>query len=293
MTAMRRAVCRDGQLYRCTLEVLRAEVLADSGKLADTAILKEAIGNAETASDTASRLWWARQAVHRYPNSMVFLKQLAAAYALTGQADSAVMEYKAALAINPRDVATSLSIAQTIVAHSVWDTAAVRALGTDSAAVKRARQAFVDQIDGARPYLAPGFTSADSSIRLFTTSIAYTAGSKLAQMGAMDKAYAWLDPAYQQLASDSAAGHQSLRSITAFWYGLSSFYTLPPLLQGFATSKKCADGPPVNDRLQRTKQALNLGSRVAAQAVRQPLTQLAAWENFMQQMKASLKCRNF
>jgi hypothetical protein len=109
----------------------------------------------------------------------------------------------------------------------------------------------------------------------------------------MDRAYVWLVPAYQQLASDTATGHQSLRSITAFWYGLTSYYTLPPLLQALAASKKCTDAPLVNDRLQKTKQALNLGARVAPQAVRQPLTQLGAWETFMQQVKKSFKCTKF
>jgi tetratricopeptide (TPR) repeat protein len=289
---LRKRACIEGGLFKCTLGILRDEANADSTKLSDTTVLKLALANAQAAPDTQALLWWARQAARHFPTAS-FHKQFAAAYAMIGQADSAVMEYKAALAVNPNDVATSLSIAQTIVTHAVWDTAIVRALGADSAAVKRARLAFVDQVDAARPYLAPGFASADSSIRLFTTSIAYTAGSKLAQVGAMDKAYAWLEPAYQQLVSDSATGHQSLRSITAFWYGLASFYTLPPLLQSFAASKKCADGAPVNERLQRTKQALNLGARVAAQAVRQPLTQLAAWEKFMQQMKASLKCHNY
>jgi tetratricopeptide (TPR) repeat protein len=293
MRDLRKRICIEGGLFGCTLEMLRGEVAADTAKLADTTVLKLALANAQAAPDTQSMLWWARQAVRHFPNSIPFHKQLAAAYAMSGQADSAVAEYKKALAVNPSDVATSLLIAQTIVGHTVWDTAAVRAMGSDSAALRRARQAFADKLDAGRPYLAPGYASPDSSIRLFTTNIGYSAGSKLAQAGVMDRAYVWLEPAYQQLASDTATGHQSLRSITAFWYGLTSYYTLPPLLQALAASKKCTDAPLVNDRLQKTKQALNLGARVAPQAVRQPLTQLGAWETFMQQVKKSFKCTNF
>jgi tetratricopeptide (TPR) repeat protein len=293
MTDMRKRVCIEGGLYACTLEMLRAEVAADTTKLSDTTELKLALANAQAASDTQSMLWWARQAVKQFPASASFLKQLGGALQLAGQVDSSIAYYQKALAQNPGDVPTSLLIAKTIVERSVWDTTVARALSGDTTALRRARQAFVDEVDVARPYLAPGYASADSSIRLFTTSIAYGAGSKLAQAGAMDKAYAWLDPAYQQLASDTATGHQPLRSLTAFWYGLASFYTLPPLLQAYATSKKCADAPQLNDRLQKTRQALNLGARIAAQSVRQPLTQLGQWENFMQQMKKSLKCRNY
>ena len=56
---------------------------------------------------------------------------------------------------------------------------------------------FADRIDVARPYLAVGFASADSSIRLFTTNVAYSGGSKLAQATALDRAYPWLDQAFR------------------------------------------------------------------------------------------------
>jgi tetratricopeptide (TPR) repeat protein len=290
---LRKRACIEGGLYSCTLEILRTEVTNDTAKLSDTTMLKLALANAQAASDTQAMLWWARQAVRHFRSSVSFHKQLGSAYAMSGQTDSAVAEYKQALAITPNDVATSLLIAQTIVGNTVWDTAAPHVFGADSAGLKRARQAFADKIDAARPYLAPGFTSADSSIRLFTTNVAYTAGSKVAQAGLLDRALPWLEQAFQQLATDTVPQHQPLRSITGYWYGLASTYTMAPLLQQLGTSKKCDMGPALNDRIQRSKQALNLGSRVAPQAVRQPLSVIAQFETFMQSVKKSFKCTNF
>jgi len=63
----------------------------------------------------------------------------------------------------------------------------------DTVALNRARAAFAQKVDSARPYLRPGMSSPDSTQRLAAAVIMLTAGSKLAQAGANDQAYAWLD----------------------------------------------------------------------------------------------------
>jgi tetratricopeptide (TPR) repeat protein len=292
---LRKRACIEGGLYSCTLGILREEANADSTKLADTTVLKLALANAQAAPDTQAMLWWARAAAVHFPNSVTFIKQLAGAFVMVGQNDSAITYYKKALAVAPGDVATSLLIAKTIVDNAVWDTASARRLqeAKDTVGLRRLREPFAAHLDSARAFLAPGFSSSDPSIRLFTINVAYSGGSKLAQASSLDLAYQWLDEPYQQLSLDTITSHQPLRSITGYWYGLASTYTMPPLLQQLGTSKKCDMAPALNDRIQKTKQALNLGARVAPQAVRAPLATIGQFENFMQQVKRSFKCRNF
>jgi tetratricopeptide (TPR) repeat protein len=277
------------------LGMLRQEATTDTAKLADTNNLKLAIGTAQSVNDTAQYLWWSGAAVRHHPTSVSFMKQLAGAYLLAGQTDSALFYYKRVVAQNPNDLTTSLLIGKTMVDNTVWDTAAFRRRqeAKDTAGLRRMREPFAAKLDSARQYLTAGFASSDNSLRLFTVNVAYTGGSKLAQAGALDLAYQWLDPAYKEMATDTSASHQSLRSIVGYFFGLASTYTLPPLLQQFGTSKKCDMGPALSQRLQRAKEALTLGSKVAAQAVRQPLAAVAQFEGFMEKVKKQFHCTNF
>ena len=292
---LRKRACIEGGLYRCTLDILKDEVTADTTKLADTSQLKLALANAQAIPDTQAMLWWARAAVAHFPTSVSFLKQLSQAFQTAGQADSSVVYYKKVLAINPGDVATSLLVGKAIVDVAVWDTVAARRLqdAKDTVGLRRLREPFAAQVDAAKPYLAPGLTSSDSSIRLFTINVAYTAGTKLAQAGALDRVYNWLEVPFQQLENDTAAGHQPLRSTIGYLYGLASTYTMGPLLTDIQKSKKCDKAPAVYQRIQRSKSALNLGARVAPAQVRQPLSMIAQFENFMTQVKRAYKCTNF
>src|SRR5438105_1605016 len=64
---------------------------------------------------------------------------------------------------------------------------------SDTAALHALRNAFADRIDSAKAYLAPALSSPDSTDRLSASVFMLTAGSKLAQAGAYDRAYPWLD----------------------------------------------------------------------------------------------------
>jgi tetratricopeptide (TPR) repeat protein len=277
------------------LGMMRQEATTDTAKLADTNNLKLAIGTAQSVNDTTAYVWWSRAAVGHHPTSVAFIKQLAGAYLLAGQTDSALAYYKKALTLNTADVNTSLLVANTIVANAVWDTAAARRLqdAKDTVGLRRLREPYATKLDSARKYLAPGYASPDIALKLFTVNVAYTGGSKLAQAGALDLAYQWLEPAFQVVANDTVSTHQSLRSGVGYFFGLASTYTMPPLLKQLGDSKKCDMGPALNDRIQRARSALDLGARISAQGVRAPLSALGQFEGFMGQVKKSFKCHNF
>lgn len=299
MTDMLKRVCIEGGLYTCTLEILRAEVAADSTKLADTTMLKLALANAQAATDTQSLLWWAKQANKRYPASVSFMKQLGGAFALNGQLDSAIFYYQKAVAANPGDVQTGLLIAKTIVDAAVWDTAAAGPCQrrNDTLCLRQLRTPFVAKVDPARQYLAAGFTSPDTAIRLTTDVISLSGGSKLAQAGAYDAAYPWLDQLLMQLtprsSADTTGAKQQIRVQASFWFGLSSALSLGPSYQVMVKDKNCDLAKTINDRIQRSVQAMDVGGRVAPAVGIQMRNILMQYANQMPKVKQAFKCRNF
>jgi tetratricopeptide (TPR) repeat protein len=298
-TEMRKRVCIEGGLFRCTLEILRAEATADTTKLSDTTTLKLALANAQAAADTQGMLWWARQANKRYPTNVSFIKQLGGAFALAGQVDSAIFYYKKAVAANPSDVQTSLLIAKTIVDAAVWDTTVAGPLirRNDTTSLRPLKTAFVAKIDPARQYLAAGFASPDSAIRLTTAVISLGGGSKLAQAQAYDAAYPWLDQLLTQLAprssADTTGGRQQIRVQASFWFGLTSALTLGAPYKSMIDAKSCDQAKNVNDRINRSLQALDLGGRVAPGVAIQMRSILMQYGNQMPKVKQAFKCRNY
>jgi tetratricopeptide (TPR) repeat protein len=227
------------------------------------------------------------------------VKQLGGAHALAGNVDSALFYYRKAVAQNPNDVQTSLLIAKTIVDAAVWDTAAAGPCTrtNDTTCLKRLRAPFVAKIEPARQYLAAGFASPDTAIRLTTDVIALGGGSKLAQAGAYDAAYPWLDQLLTQIAprspADTTGPRQAIRLQASFWYGLSSALSLGPTYQIMVKDKNCDLAKSINDRLQRSVQAMDLGGRVAPSVAIQMRSILMQYSNQMPKVKQAFKCRNF
>jgi tetratricopeptide (TPR) repeat protein len=296
---LHKRVCVEGSLYRCTLAILKDEVTDDTTKLADTTELKAALANAQAASDTQALLWWAHQAVTKYPTSVTFIKQLGGAFQMAGYTDSAVAAYRRAVALTPDDVPTSILVAKTIVDAAVWDTARASALraSKDTATLGQLQRAFAAHVDSARPYLSAGYASPDSALRLTTAVVGLSGGSKLAQAGAYETSYNWLDQLLTQLAprspGDTTGARQQIRVQGNFWFGLSSALSLAKPYQSMVTNKSCDEAKLVNDRIQRSKQALNLGGRVAPQVATQMLGILGQYEAQMPKVKQAFKCRNF
>jgi tetratricopeptide (TPR) repeat protein len=300
MIDMRRSACRDGGLYACTLEILRAQVTADTTKLSDTTVLKEALANAPAAADTQAFLWWSAQAVKHHPNNAIYRKLRGQAFDLAGQVDSAIAQYKMVVAQNANDVQTSLLIAKTIVDHAVWDTAAARRLqdAKDTAGLRRLRTALVTSIDQAFPYVAAGYTSPDSAFRLNTYVIALSAGTKVAQAGAYDRAFPWLDQLLQGVAqrspNDTSGPRMAIRSQASFWFIVPALQKLGAEYNVMSKSKSCAQAKDVNDQLQRLKVAMAAGRRLSAAYVdglqRQYVDQ---FDRVMPQIKNSFHCSNF
>jgi tetratricopeptide (TPR) repeat protein len=296
---MLKRACIEGLDYTCTLGLLKEEVDADSTKLSDTTELKLAIANAQAAADTQALLWWSRAAVSHFPTSAVWLKQLGGAFQTAGQIDSAVAYYQKALAANPGDVPTSLLIAKTMVDNAVWDTAKAGGCqrNKDTLCLSQMRAALVPRVDPAREYLSPGFTSPDSAYRLTAAVVALSGGSKLAQAGAYDAAYPWLDQLLTVVAprspADTVGPRHAIRLQASFWFGLSSTLSLGAPYGQMVKDKSCDEAKSLNDRIQRTKQALDFGGRVAPGVAAQMRNILLQYANNMPKVKQAFKCRNF
>ncbi|HSD31553.1 MAG TPA: tetratricopeptide repeat protein [Gemmatimonadales bacterium] len=299
MRDMRKRACIEGGLYRCTLEILREEVTADSTKLADTTMLKLALANAQAAPDTQAMLWWAHAAVARYPTSAAWAKQLGGAFQMAGRVDSAVFFYRKALTQDPGDVSTGVLIAKTIVDAAVWDTVPAGACQrrNDTTCLRQLRTPFIAKVDPARQYLASGYASPDSGLRLAAAVVGLSGGSKLAQAGAYDPAYTWLDQLLNALNSrasaDTAGPRHAIRRQGSFWFGLSSALSLGVPYQAMVKAKSCDQAKDISDRIQRSLQAMDLGGSIAPSVAIQMRSILMQYANQMPRVKQAFKCRNF
>jgi tetratricopeptide (TPR) repeat protein len=293
----RQRICIEGELWRCALDGFMDQVSSDTAKLADTTLLKAALGAAQQISDTQQLLFFSRAAVRHYPKSATFWKTLGSAYDLKGQKDSSVWAYKQSLKLDPADIKGSLLVARAIIEGATYDTAQANKLKPDTAALRAFRNAFADRIDSAKAYLAPALASSDSTERLSAAVFMLTAGSKIAQAGAYDRAYPVLDQLLQVVASrtpaDTLGPRQQIRLQASFWFGVSSTASLPGAYSTMTKSKGCAEAKAFSDRLTRTKDALVFGARVHPPTANAMLQNVGKFEAVMPQVKKQFKCRNF
>ena len=293
----RQRICIEGELYRCELDGFLEQVKNDPSKLGDSTVLKPAFGAAQQLSDTQQLLFFGRAAVAHFPKSAAFWKALGSAYDLKGQKDSSVWAYKQSLKLDPTDVKASLLVARGIVEGTTYDTAQANKLKSDTAALRVLRTAFADRIDSAKAYIAPALSSPDSTDRLSAAVFMLTAGSKLAQAGAYDRAYPWLDQLLQFVAlrtpADTVGPRQQIRLQASFWYGVSSVASLSGPWTAMTKTKSCSDAKAISDRLTRTKDALAFGARVHLPTANTMLQNVAKFEAVMPQVKKQFKCKNF
>ncbi len=293
----RQRICIEGELWRCVLEGFELQIKNDSSKAGDSTLLKSALGAAQQVSDTQRLLYFSRTAVAHFPKAAAFWKALGSAYDLKGPKDSSVWAYKQSLKLDPTDVKASLLVARGIVEGATYDTAQANKLKSDTAALRALRNGFADRIDSAKAYLAPAVTSPDSSDRLSASVFILTAGSKLAQAGAYDRAYPWLDQVLQLVTqrtpADTVGPRQQIRLQASFWYGVSSVASLSGPYSAMVKSKSCTEAKAINDRLARTKDALIFGARVHPPTANQMLQNVSKFEAVMPQVKKQFKCKNF
>ena len=288
-------ICNEAGKYACSSHVFLMKFQHDTTLAADTGFLKPAIGAAQQAKDTVALDAFTAAAVLHFPNNASFKRTRAAAYEMRGKPDSGLVMLLAALKIDPKDVPTNLQIAQIMVDRAALDTAGIPK--TDTAALNRRRAAFAQKVDSAKPYLAPGLNSSDSTQRLAASVIMLTAGSKLAQAGAYTQAYPWLDTLLTIVAPKNAADtvgpKQQIRVNASFWYGLSSVLTLQGPYKAMTEAKgnaRCPAARTVFDRLTRTKNALVLGTRVHPPTVKQMLGFVDQYEKAKPQVQKAYKC---
>jgi tetratricopeptide (TPR) repeat protein len=294
---LRRQICIEGQLWQCTLMGFVEQAQGDTTKLADSTFLRAAIGAAQQVPDTARLLMFSRAAVRHFPKSAAFWKALGQAYDMRGMPDSALGAYRQSLAIDPSDVNGALLVAKTIVDNAVYDTVQANRLKKDTVALANFRNAFADRLDTAKTYLARPVSAGDSAQQLSAAVIYLTGGSKLAQAGAYDRAYPWLEQSLKLVAArtpgDTVGPRQQIRVQASFWYGVSSVQPLFRAYSVMVKSKSCTQAKAVDEWLDRAKQALVTGTRVYPPTANAMLQNLAKLEAIMPQVKKQFQCKNF
>ena len=294
-------ICNEAGMYRCSDAVFVEKLQHDTVLAADSNFLKAAIGAAQQVSDTQALDTFSAAAVRHFPNNASFIGSRASAFEMRNQPDSALKYLQMAARLKPNDVGTSLQIAKTLIDRATYDTARGRVLreAKDTLALKALQQAFAVRVDSARSFLKPGLASSDSTQRLAGAVIMLTGGSKLAQAGAYDHAYVWLDTLLQIVApknpADTLGPRQQVRINASFWYGLSSVLTLAKPYKEMTEIKgsnavKCTAARGVFDRLERTKSALLLGRRVHPPTADQMLGFVSQYEKAKPQVQKAWIC---
>lgn len=296
----------EGEQWPCVLEELHSAVSSDSMKGRDSTFINTAIGAAQKANDAAEQMFWTALATRDFPKNAGYWNARGAAYdaaataasspLAAAYADSALWAYRQSLTLNPSNIATSLLVAEFIVNHAPWDTLALH--NADTATQARLRTQLADRVDSAMPYLKPALAAPDTSpYRLKAMLIMLTAGQKISQARAYDRAFPWLDQLLTLDASANAADtlgpRQQIRIPASFWYGLASIQTLGVPFQKMIKDKSCSEAKPINEQLVKTRSALLLGRRVSPQLVDQLLTGLGKYEAVMPQVKKAYKCTTF
>ena len=291
---MLRQACIDGGQWRCVLDLLAQEEKDSAARLKDSTELKLAIGAATQLPDTQAWLHYTQLAVTNFPKSGNFWNTRGQALEAASQIDSAVAAYKAAAGLAPNDPRPSLLVAATILNHAAYDTLHAP---KDTAQLRVYRDAFADKLDAAKPFIQPALAGADTALRINAAALMLTAGSAIARAGAYDRAYPWLEQLLTVVQpsnpADTLGPKQQIRVQGSFWYGLSSTLTLGEAYTQMTKEKSCPQAKDVQERINRTRDALFLGGRVAPAVGTQMLGFLDRYAKAMGQVKAAFKCTNF
>ena len=287
-------LCIEGGLWGCVLDVVNERVSRDTSLLGDTATLKVAIGAAQQKPDTANLCRYTQAAVRHYPREISFLKTRGTCFEWRGQPDSAVAVYIRAYQADTTDVATALLVAKTVIESATYDTTGG---GRDSTLLPPRRATLAERVEMARPFLNRGLASRDTAIQINTAVMMLTAGSKLAQAAAYERAYPWLEQLLtlvpQRGPADTIGPRHQIRMNASFWYAVASTITLRTVLQEVIDKKSCALAAQVAERMRKTRETAQLGRRVHEPTMRQMLGILDRYETPMRQVKQAYKCTNF
>lgn len=293
---MLRRSCIEGSQWRCVLDIGAAEEKDSAAKLNDSTELKIMIGAATALPDTQAWLHYTGIAVKAFPKNGGFWNIRGQALEASGQVDSAIAAYKAQAALTPGDPRPGLLVANTILNHTTYDTLHAPPQ-KDSVALKAYRDAFADRIDAAKPFIQPALAGSDTALKINAAALMLTGGSAIARAGAYPRAYPWLDQLLNVIQpaspADTLGPKQQIRVQGSFWFGISSTLSLGELYSKTVKEKSCEEGKEMNDRINRTRDALFLGGRIAPAVATQMLGILGQYTKALGSVKASFKCTNF
>jgi tetratricopeptide (TPR) repeat protein len=302
LSDMRITMCIEGELP-CAVDALADQAKRDPTRLRDTAFVKVGIANAQKHQRPDECRTFAAGATAAAPSSATFWKARGACFEIATMLDSALWAYRRAADLDRTDLAGSLLVAKTIIESAQYDTARAKAFGRDSAGLAAYRRTFAARLDTARTYLQPAIRSTDTTMQLNAAALMRTAGEKLVRAGAIEPAYQWLDQTLQVVGprkpgeNGSSGGlRDAVRVNTSFWYGLASIPALPGMYQSLSKRKdagRCDEAKEFNDRVVRTREALQIGRSVHEPTVQRYLETIKKFEPAIASVRTAFKCKNF
>ena len=281
----------------CAVDALLAQGQRDPAKMKDTAFLKVAIGATQQHTRQVECRTFSAAGTTAAPRSTSLWKARGGCFDMATMNDSALWAYRHAADLDRTDLAGGLLVAKAIIDGAEYDTLRAKSFGADSAGLLAHRRAFADKLDTARVYLDPALRSADTTFQLNAAALMRTAGEKLVRAGSVDRAYPWLDRTLEVVGprrpGENSGLRDAIRTNTSFWFGLASFPTLPVEYQRVTKSKSCSQAKDLNDRLNRTRQALQVGRSVHEPTVQKYLETMTKFDAAMASVKTAFKCKNF
>ncbi len=295
-TATKLRYCFEGQMWGCSLTAMEARYETDTVAQKDSMAMKQLLATAGATNDpnavpgfaqlpdaqkkyyqlqanSAAILKWTGVAVQKFPTSVSFWKQRAAALKESGDKPGALAAYRKIAELDPKDINSRIAAVQMLSEELKIDS---------TIPLDQTRLAEIDKLLGE-----VASNSADENIKMNVALLYFTPASKMVQAHvALDKALEWFA---KSKANDVK---KQLTTQTAFFEGLTYFFGLQAFdVKAIQDKKDCKGLDGLSDQIAKMKAAMAIGASVQPQTADQLIKGVAPYVDFIPKAKAAWKCK--
>jgi tetratricopeptide (TPR) repeat protein len=306
--------CFEGQLWGCAADALGDQYEANAQLQADSMYLMQLLAVTQftndpatipgwdtipaahkayyrTAPDSVAYEKWTGVAVQKFPNSVSFWRQRAAALRTMGKTNETLAALRRVAQLDQADFAARIQAAQILTERAGVTIDSLAKLTADTIALKANRAAW-EQV--ATTALAPADTVLQEAEKLATEDtkvnvavMYFTPASKLVSSKLRpDLAIQWLEKAI------SLDPKQQLYSQANFFMGLAYLYRLQALdLDGMQKRKDCAVVQELTTVVTKGKAAMTAGASVQQETANNLIGVFSRLQPSLPQLKQAYNCR--
>jgi hypothetical protein len=244
-----------------------------------------------TTPDSVAYLKWTGVAVEKFPSSLSFWRQRAAALKTFNRTDDALAAFRRIAQLDPTDFASRIQAGQILTDKAGVVIDSLGRLAADTTALKANRSTWepiaAQVLAEAEPVLVEATALATAETKVNVAVLYFTAGSKLVQSKLRpDLGITWLERA---IALDA---QRQLYTQANFFMGLAYLYRIQTMdLQGFIDRKSCAGMAELETVVTRGKAAITAGASVQPETAKALTGVFTNLEKTPPQARKAWECR--